>query len=389
MRNKLKFTAICLQVAVFCFSQTEEQKQMMYERINMDSSGKGLKMIQKIEPIKNKETLFENARVFPVYHVELDNNDKPILIQNKDSYLVFYVGRLYTFFDYDKSQLFENRPEIKNINELLKNNKEFLVVYFTNYNYTGEIFNILFTDKLFSFILENDKKYSSLLDYIDYKHGSFDKYKEHDIIEKKRDKLTLKDINDAYKVNYSWYEKRCPKDTTLILKKFIDQIKVATTGFSKGQEIKLIQRIKDKLNPTEYFYNKYYKVFDADSKLKESLFKNKKEEVSPKAILFKGDYNFYIYEINIIQDLLEILTDKQFQDYKNYIDLYYPIVYDDNNLLTTERYTYGIEVFKKELNLKVKNRVELQKEYGKYFEKEFGPFDCPLDKSTKPEVIIR
>jgi hypothetical protein len=387
MKIRLILTAICLQVAVFCFSQTEKQKKMIYEQINMDSGGKGL--MQKIEPIKNKEALFENSKVFPVYHVELDNNDNPILIQNIDSYLVFYIGRLYVFFNENKYRLFENRPEIKNITELIENKKEFSIVYFTNYTYLGEIFNILITDKTFSFVLEKDKKYSSLLDYIDDKYGSFEKYKENAVIEKKRDKLTLKDINEARYLKYFLYEKRCPKDTTLILKKFIDQIKVATSGFSKSQEVKLIDRIRDKLNPTEYFYNKFSKMYDTDSKLKASLTKNKKEEVNQKAMLFKGNYNFYVYEINIIQDLLEILTDKQFQDYKNYIDLYFPIVYDDDNLLTTERYTYGIETFKKEMKIKVKNNYTLKEEYNKYVEKNFIMNDCPLDKSIKREVIIR
>lgn len=387
MRMKLILTAICLQVAVFCFSQTEEQKQMMYEQINMDSSGKGI--MQKIEPIKDKEALFENSKVFPVYHVELDNNDKPILIQNKDSYLVFYIGRLYVFFNNDKYMLFENRPEIKNITELIENKKEFSIVYFTNYTYLGEIFNILITDKTFSFVLEKDKKYSSLQDYIDFKYGSFEKYKENDIIEKKRNNLTLKDLNEARYVRYFWYEKRCPKDTTLILKKLIDQIKAATSGFSKSQEVKLIGRIRDKLNPTEYFYNKFSKMYDTDSKLKASLTKNKKEEVTEKTMLFKGNYNFYIYEINIVQDLLEILTDKQFQDYKNYIDLFFPIVYDDDNLFITERYAYGIETFKKEMKIKVKNNYKLKEEYNKYVEKNFIIYDCPLDKSIKPKIIIR
>lgn len=390
MRIKLIFTVICLQVAVFCFSQTEEQKQMIYDRINMDSSGKGLKNIQKIEPIKNKETLFENAKVFPVYRIELDSNDKPLLIQNKESYVVFYVGRLYTFFEYDKSQLFENRPEIKIINELIKNKKEFSIAYLTNYSYSGEIFNMLITDQAFSFILEKEKKYLSFTNYIDDKFGSFEKFKEKKIIEKQRDRLTLNDIKKAYNVNYFWYEKRCPRDTTLIIKKFVDQIKTATLGFSKDQENKLINRIKDKLNPSEYIYNKFYKMHDKDSKLKPSLVKSIDNiSVNPKITTFKGDYEFTIYNINIIQDLLEILTNKQFQDYKNYLDLYFPVVYDDDNLLKAERYTYGIETFKKEFNVEVKHKLELQVEYAKYFEKQFGSFDCEFDSTIKRETIIR
>lgn len=388
MRKKknIFFTVICFQITVFLFAQTELQKQMMYEYINRDSKVQSL--IAKIKPITNKEMLFENAKVLPVFHVELNDENHLRLIQNKNSYLVLFDNRVYVFFNDESYMLFENRLEVKNIYELIRSKKEFSVAYFTNYNYLGETFNILLTDNTFSFLLVNDKKYANISDYIEDNYGSFEKYKEHDIIEKKRDQLTLKDIAKAYKVNYLWYEKRCPKDTTLIINKFIEQIKTATSGFTTGQQIKLQRRIKDKLNPSEYIYNKFYKMYDKDLKLKSSFTDKTDNESTSKNIVFKGKYDISIYNVNITQDLLELLTNKQFQEYKNYLDLFFPIVYEDN-LLTNERYTYGIDVYKKELDIKVNSKQQLQKEYSKYFEQNFGPFDCPFDETIKREIIIR
>ncbi|MFH6987871.1 hypothetical protein ACHRVW_09010 [Flavobacterium collinsii] len=357
----------------------------MYDIISQDFSNEN---IHKNISIESHKTFFEKAKVFPVYHIELSSEVKPVLVQNKDSYLVIYVNRFYVFFNDDNYMLFENRPEIKRIKELIENKKEFMIAYFTSFNYLGEVFNILITDNKFSFVLERDEKYLGILEYIDYKYGSFEKYKEKFSIEKKRNELTLADLNKAYKVNYSWYERRCPKDTTLILKKYINQIKLATSGLSKEQEIKLTDRIKSKLHPTEYFNSKYYKIHGTDLELKSSLNQNKKGYMNHTDMLLRGDYNFYVYGIDVTQDLLEILTDKQFLDYKNYNDLFFPIV-DDDNLLITERYSFGIEVFKREVDLRLKSKVQLQREYNKYFEKEFGPFDCPFDETIKRELIIR
>lgn len=384
MKIKLKivFTAVCFQIAVFCFSQTEEQKQMMYEEINQDSGGKS-KITSKIEPIANKEVLFANANVFPVYHFELNEYDKPFIVQNKESFLIVYKGRVYVFFNDRRYMLFENRTEVKEINSLINSKKDFCLVYFTNYTQEGEVFNILITDKTFSYIIEKDKKYSSAQSYIESKFGSLEKYKENDRIEKKRVMLTLKDIKTASRVNYKWYENRCPKDTTLIVRKFIDQIRIATLGLTKKQEDLILRRIKDKFDPSEYVYNRYYRAYDQNFSLKSSIIERQKKSRSSDCTEspFKNSYDIYLYKINFMQDLLEILTYKQFQDYKDYMDLFYPLVYDDDNLLTNERYTYGIELFKKEFNVKAKDRVELKLLYDKYFGKEYGPFDCQLEKA--------
>lgn len=55
-------------------------------------------------------------------------------------------------------------------------------------------------------------------------------------------------------------------------------------------------------------------------------------------------YDFRLYNTNLTSDLIDILTNQQFIDYKNYIDTYYPVEYSLNkNFLNVKRVIYGKE----------------------------------------------
>jgi len=374
-----------MQATMISFGQTEEQKQIMYEYINSDSRGSNIQ--SKIAAIKNKEDLFSEAQILPVYQVVFDKKNNPTLVQQQKYYLVFYIGRLYQFINNHNSRLFENSPIIKNLLKFNIEKKKFKVVYFTkSFSWTGENLKALFTDDALSYIIDKEIKYS-FSEFIDYKYGSTEKLKEFAKLDVQRDKLTVKDVENFLKSNYTAFEYNCPKDTTLVLKTLVNQIRIATKDFSIGQELKLISIIKQKLNPfkevkkslTAQFNDSIKNIYDQE--IKKMTYENQKNLSK-----ISGNYEYKIYGVSITNELLEIFTNKQFIDYVNYINLLRPAE-DSLNVDTNKkyRYDYGIEVLKREAIVKNNSFKELQ-DYKNKFLEDCG---CPFDTSVKREIILR
>lgn len=390
MIKKIIFTLVCLQASVFSSAQTEEQKQMIYERINKDSRGSGI--MSKIEPIESKEVLFSKAQVLPIFKVEFNSNKIARLVQNKNYFLVFYLGRLYCFMGNKDSRFFENSPVIQNINQFNTEKKDFFVVYFTDiYSLDGIYLNPLLSDKSVSFIIDRGNKLATL-DYIDLKYGSFDKYKENFNIDSLRNNLLIEDFNNYMKNNYEAFEYNCPKDTTLVLTKLMSQIRLSTKNFTKNQEVELLTRIKQKINPFELKIKQtkqiliQSKVNDSTiaseiSKMKIENKKNKKENIR-----IAGLYEFSVYNVSFTNELLEVLTNEQFADYKRYYDLMHPVVETLTSFNNNKyRYGYAKQILEKENVLKSNSFTE----YKKYADKIILDCGCPFDETIKREAIIR
>jgi hypothetical protein len=385
---KLILTVVCLQATVFSFAQTEKQKQMIYDCINKDSKGKGI--IAKIEPIANKEVLFNTAQILPVYKITLDENNKVKLIQNKNYYLVLYIGRLYCFLNNNDSRFFENNPLIQNIIQFNKEKREYYVSYFTDtFSFENIYLNPLLTDK--NFIIDKGNKFI-LSDYIELKYGSIKKYREQAELQTLRENLTLADCNNYIKNNYKLFENNCPKDTSLVLNTLINQIKLSTKDFTKSQELNLIQRIKQKVNPY-ILKEKQIKTALIAAKVNDSILvntllqskteylKNKKESLE-----IEGLYEFTIYGISVTNELLEILTNDQFIDYKKYNDLMNPIIETLNSYNNNKhRYQYAKEFLEKTEVLKTNDF----KAYNNYVNKIILDCGCPFDETIKREMKIK
>lgn len=352
MIKKFVFTVICFKIAALSFGQTEQQRQTIYEQINSDSRTKGI--VEKIEPIENKEMLFNKAQVLPVYKIEIEDNKKPKLIQNKNYYLIFYIGRLYVFIDNNTSRLVENSPIIKDLLDLNNQRKEYFIVYLTEtFSSNKKYLMPLLTDKEVNLIIDKGTSYK-LQDYIEFKYGSMDKYLENYILDQKREALSISDYNTICTYNYEAYQINCPKDTALVLKTMIDQIKFATKSLTKTQGTRLFERIKQKINPDQLIEKQLRKVL-IESKVKESdiqaaLVKRKIDNNIATKVIDKSDglYLFNVYKVSVIDELLDILTNKQFIDYKNYIDLLYPIIETQNSYNNNKyRYNYGKDILQK------------------------------------------
>jgi len=247
MIKKIFFAVACFQVTASLFAQTEVQKQVIYEQINRNSKGKGI--IQKIDHIENKEVLFNNAQVLPVYKVAIKPNENPKIIQNKNYYLIFYVGRLYIFMNNKISRVIENNPIIQSILNFNKEKKDYSIIYFTDtFSFDQQYLMPLLTNKELSLIIDKGISYN-FQNYIDTKYGYMEKYAENYILDEKREKLTVSDFNDMIVYNYKAFEANCPIDTVFVLKRMINQIMFATKSLTKAQEVKLFERIMYKINP--------------------------------------------------------------------------------------------------------------------------------------------
>lgn len=385
---KILFTVACLQATVLSFGQTEAQKQMMYEHINRDS--RGVSIMAKIEPLENKEALFSKAQVLPVYQVVFGKTNTPKLVKNERYYLVFYIGRLYVFINDKSLRLFENSPIIQNISRFNAESKEFKIVYFTaSFSFSGEDLNPLITDKNLSFIIDKETRYSTISEYIDTKYGSLEKYKERAYLDSMRDRLSADEVVRAMKNSYITYQYNCPKDTTLVLKKMIDWVNQATGGITKGQEYKLTEQIKIKIDPV-----KYMGEIAGRGKIKDSIFNNmikkaqkENEDANKKVIKFIGDYDFSIYDVNVTNELAAILTNQQFINYKNFVDIMYPIS-ETSSLFRGKRYYIFDEVLERQKFFNTKNPNEENVKFKEYFQKILTECGCPFDTSVKREIKI-
>jgi hypothetical protein len=379
MNFKLYIFIFLINISSLSLAQTEEQKEMMFKHINSKSSATYVSILPKIKSIDNKEILFSEAKIYPVYKIVFDKSNKKTFVQNKNYYLVFYQDKLYQFIDDEKSEFFKDNPVLKTISRLNLEKKDFKITYIADsFSLGSKNLNPLIFDTKTNSIIYRDKTYT-LSEFIDYKYGSIDKIKELVTLDSLRDNLKMTDYYAFMKTNYELFNYYCPKDTTLVLKTLINQIKLATKDFTSEQESKLINRIKQKINPFEEF-----KKIKSGSESDISFLKTKDEEYKKGVLNVTGFYEYKIYNVSITNELLEILTTQQFTDYKKFIDLWTPpveiMMLSYNNKY---RYTYGKEIVKKE-GIKYKH-------YMYFTDKILEDCGCPYDETVegrKKRIIL-
>ncbi len=178
----------------------------------------------------------------------------------------------------------------------------------------------------------------------------------------------------------------------LVLNTLVNQVKFSTENFSKSQENELMERIKIKINPFDLKINQLKQYLIAaktnDENIKKILLQSKAEIMNnikerPKP---EGLYDFSVYNVNITNELLEVLTNEQFIDYKNYYDLMHPII-ENLNTYNNYKYRYGYakDIFNKARTLKPNSFSE----YKDYEDKILIECGCAFDKTIKRELIIR
>lgn len=359
------------------YSQT---KLDLFESIN--SHEKNYVSIFKDNKIPNKNDFLLNALIFPVYKFEIINCK---LTKNiiKNLCYVFFNKRTYYYKDGFCTKIMTN--ELSDYLLIKQNIKDYLIgafietVYYNNLNFFPIILNI---NDFSLFDLKNH--FNNYEDYLVSKHGSIEKYSEIASLEQMTKKLTSDQIRKSIKNNFKIFEYNCPKDTTLVLKTLINQIKEVCLSFTTEQENQLTHRIKSKLNPLEYLHKGNISEWKKDSTFNNFLNKSKLEQKRYEETKTKvtGHYDFIIYNVNINNELLTILTNKQFQDYKNYIDIRFPII-NPKNLFSADRYTFGAEILVKE-KIILKDDVISFENFTNQIIADCG---CPIDESKKPRRL--
>jgi hypothetical protein len=374
MNFRLVITAVLFQTAVISFAQTKED---FYQSVNRFESN--YVSIFKDNKIPNKEAFLLNATIHPIYKFVLTEKKNRINHKVQGYYYIVYDDRIYFY----KNGVSESKLGNDETNKYLKIKKTSIKIgSFTDFiYYDGIEFIPVIIDEENNLIIDYKEKYNNISSYLNIKYGSFEKYKEIAENEIIREKLSVKDIQESIKNNYKKFEYNCPKDTLLVLKTFINQIKQAVGEISKEQEQKLIERIKIKLNPFDFLYKDI-----KDVKIKELILKSKEksEEAKKKIIRYEGNYDFLIYNVNITDDLLTVLTNKQFQDYKNYNDIRFPVI-EVNDIFRSKRYEYGREILQKEKLINLGD----YKNYDKYANKIVSDCGCPFDQTVTREIMIK
>jgi hypothetical protein len=367
-------TAVLLQTAVISFAQTKED---FYNSVNQYESN--YVSIFKDNKIPKKEVFLLNAIIHPVYRFVLTNKYNRIDYKIGGYFYIVYDDRIYFY----KNGIAKREYGNENINQYIITNRTSIKIgsFIDHIYYSGIEFLPLIIDDKNKLVIDSKEKYNNVLSYINIKYGSFENYKEKIDNQIAREKLSSEDIKESIKNNYKKFEFNCPKDTILVLKTFINQVKHAVREISIEQEEKLIKRIKIKLNPFDFLYKDV-----KDLKFKELILKSKEEseDAKKKIIKYEGNYDYFIYGINITDDLLNILTNKQFQDYKNYIDIRFPVI-ETNDFFRSTRYEYGREILQKEKLIELND----YKNYDRYVNKILTDCGCPFDGTVKREILIK
>lgn len=366
-----------LFIQITVYSQTKIE---YFESI--DSHERNYVSIFKDNKIPNKEDFLKNAIVLPVYKFEVAEGKLNKNILKGLNYIIF-DKRTYFYKNGFSNKFMSNEIYDYLLNK--KNLENYIIgVFIDHVYYDGLNFSPLILNNTTESIFDLKNQFNSYNDYLISKHGSIEKYLEIAMLEQSTKKLSKDQIKQSIKNNYKIFEYNCPKDTTLVLKTLINQIKEATITLTTEQEKQLTHRIKSKLNPIEYLHKGQLTEWKKDSTFNNLYNKSKLEQKRCENILTKitGHYDFMIYNVSINNELLEVLSNKQFQDYKNYIDIRFPII-NPQVLFFSDRYTYGLEVLLKEKIILKDDVISFENFTNKIIE-ECG---CPIDEYKKPKRL--
>lgn len=307
-----KLLLILSLIPFLAFSQTKAQKEAVYKGIQVFIRTKYIPNANPYTVPPNLDDFYKKSIFIPAG--VLDYKNKSIAI-NPDRFYVLFENKVYPYIDKKTSLMFDS-SFTRRLFELSAQKRVIV-----SYLYNSKTFKdgLFLTDDNLGFIEDFDGiSYTAIDDYIPKKTGSLHKYIETIEIANKQSQLKSKDIIEAIKCNYHLYEVNCPKDTTLVLNKFIAQLKSAIGEFHPESELFLSKKIRFKL--------KYSRYGGFESKSKD----------------FHPIYDLTIYGQDITDELLSVLTKKELIKYYEYKDIYQPIVFEGKNT----RSIYGSEILK-------------------------------------------
>lgn len=332
--SKIIYTIIAAFLIVyFSSAQSINQKKEIFDGVGVFLNAKYLNK-QKPNNINfDKDTFFKKAVIIPVKKFDLSSKKN---VCDENLYYIIYESNLY-FYNSSVNLLPDNIFTKKLID---LNNK------FKNVFVGCLLFSRVVNDEIF---ISNDTN-EFIVDYfgvevnnyenfIRAKFGSIAKYNELDYFYNNKSKVTVEKINEAIRNNYHLYESTCAKDSLLILNVFISQVNLSIGGLDKIREKLLRDRIINKIDP-------FLKLLKEGKISKDSYIEYKKsiKQDNIKTDNFNNSYNLTIYGIDIMDDLLFVLTKQEFVKYLDYIDTFQPLIHDK---IKDKRIIYGIDILEK------------------------------------------
>lgn len=303
----MKFKVLSLLfICYFFHAQTNKQIDIAYRMFESRCKSITLKSIPKPMWV-DKETYIKNAKFYSVYQVFYDkSNNKEEWRVDKNKFFVIYNDEItevlntgvYTPFNGNGNK-FINRLQELNISGV----KDVKIGYFEDEFHPPYITYPNF------FIYENeqytdkDKTYNNIKEIIYNRYLSFEDYNHRIAIDFKRKNLKSEEITKGIKSYYYLYENYCPKDTTLVLNKFVENIHLATGGLSKKQDKKIKQELKK-----QFILNK-----KSDNNIEATTTKETQK-----------DNIYLIYNVDLSKYILKILNPEQIIKYSEYMDIHFP-----------------------------------------------------------------
>jgi len=336
--KKIIYTFIFILITnAFCFSQTKDQKNDIFNKITVFLNTNYLGSSQEDKKQLSILEFNKNAVIIPVKKLNYCSITFPEI---DNIYYVIFKGEVFRYNNKSVSFL-----KASNFTQRLKKLYKEQKTIFIGYLFDNQITNkhLFINNEINNFIEDYyGIEYNNFKSFLIKRFGNIDKFKELNDFYTKQNLITIESINKAIQNNYHLYESTCSKNPTLVVDIFISQLKIAIGDLSLETEHILRNKILKKIDPMSYLYKigkvskSYYEKHHVSIN-SELIEKNKK--------IKHNSYNLTIFGIDVMDDLLSVLTKQEFIKYLNYIDLYQPISSKNNK---STRMIYGLDVLRRE-----------------------------------------
>ncbi|MCJ8153286.1 hypothetical protein MKJ01_05865 [Chryseobacterium sp. SSA4.19] len=285
------------------YSQTVQQKNKAYKNFESKCRATTLKGIPKPEWV-DKETYFKSAVFYPVHIVDYNpKTNKTAWIIDTNKFLVIYNDNLTYFIDsvisdYHKSfDHYNVQNKFASLLLTMNNTSGNLKVgYLTDEYYpaTGAFPNLLLIED--TKLTDKDHIHSNIEDVISSHYASQEDFLLQKEISVLRRNLQSSQIIKGIRSYFRSFEYYCPKDTALVINKFIENIDIGSNGLTKIQKELILKEISKKIDI------------------------RKNEESTGK----KDFGNFSLYNIDFSDFMRKTLNSQQLSSYEEYMNIHFP-----------------------------------------------------------------
>lgn len=296
------FTFILLSCLIY--AQTDQQKDRAYKNFESKCRSTTLKGLPKPQWV-DKETYLKEAKFYPVYFIDYNPQiNKQDWNIDPDKFLVVYKDNLSSYIDLgiseysNVSNLYGQNKFANRLLELYKtSSNDFKIGYLTDLYYpsTGTLPNLLLSEN--NKFTDKEHLHQSINEVISSHYSSIAKYEAEKKSDNLRKNLSADEIIKGIKAYFRSYEYYCPKDTSLVLNKFIENLEIGTGGLTKKQKVLLLDGLNSEIGKKSAITTQ-----------------NTQKDL--------GDFS--VYNVNYSDLANKILKPQQIKNYEQYMDIHFP-----------------------------------------------------------------